>query len=92
MLSESLIALDSTVEEKAGDDKAIIVATGGVGTHIYLIEAVEGVQRGVLQGHMNSVMDLKFSSARPWWLLSASTDQAVLLWNTRTLQPLAHFH
>ena len=68
------------------------IATAGVGTHIYLIDPIEGVHIGTLQGHMNSVMDLKFSEKHPYWLLSASTDQAVLLWNTYTKQQLAHFH
>ena len=59
----------------------LILATAGIGTHIYLINPVEGSHYGSLKGHMNTVMDVKFSPKRKSWMLSASTDQSVLLWN-----------
>lgn len=69
-ISESLLAIDSSIDK----NQKLILATGGVGTHIYLIDPIGGAHVGTLQGHMNSVMDLKFSPKRPSWLLSASTD------------------
>ena len=92
ILRESLLSLDSSLDPKEEGPGKVQLAVGGVGTHIYLIDPVKGESVGVLQGHMNTVMDVKFSKKRPSWLLSASTDQAVLLWNTKTRQQLAHFH
>ena len=64
--------IDSSLNEEKDD--RLIIATAGVGTHIYLIDPMAGAQYATLHGHMNSVMDLKFSPKRPSWLLSASTD------------------
>jgi polycomb protein EED len=62
-----------------------IVAAAGLHGIIRLLNCVRQDASKFLLGHGNSINDLKFHPTDPNLLLSASKDESVRLWNTKTL-------
>jgi polycomb protein EED len=68
-----------------------LLCVAGSGQSIKVIDIVRRSLFFTLSGHLDEVLDLKFSPTDEWLLLSASKDQSVRLWDVKRAACVAIF-
>ena len=72
--------MDWSIQPKEDGDE-LILAAGGSGARIQVVNVSQGKHDKTLNGHMDDVYDLKFHPQLSYLLLSASKDCSIRLWN-----------